>query len=152
VLQKGTSHNNAIWTNQDLSLLRIYNKAIDNAGAPQYLADKLLTLLWDEIQQNKFQTAHPFVTRCDPFMALMHHKFFPTTGWKEIDFIHCLCAWKLMFVTEDSWQELVDYLQSVHKPRAMQVEAFVQRLKTMACYITDLPFAGAHQPPTLNNT
>jgi hypothetical protein len=45
VLQKGTSHNNAIWTNQDLYLLRIYNKAINNAGAPQYLADKLLTLL-----------------------------------------------------------------------------------------------------------
>jgi hypothetical protein len=32
----------------------------------------------------------------------------------------------------------------------MQVEVVVQRLKTMARYVTDLPFAGA-QPPTLNN-
>jgi hypothetical protein len=72
-------------------------------------------------------------------------------GKTEIDFANCLREWKLTFVTEDSRQELVDYLQTVHKPRAMQVEVFVQRIKTMARYVTELPFAGA-QPPMLNNT
>jgi hypothetical protein len=39
----------------------------------------------------------------------------------------------------------------VNKPRSLQVEVFVQRLKTMARYVVDLPSAGP-QPPTLNNT
>jgi hypothetical protein len=69
----------------------------------------------------------------------------------ENDFLHCIRLWKLTFVTEDSRQELVDYLQIVQKPRAMQVESFVQRLKTISRYVNDLPFAGA-QPPVLNNT
>jgi hypothetical protein len=72
-------------------------------------------------------------------------------GKTEADFNQCLSEWKLTFVTEDSRQELVDYLQTVSKPRALQVEVFVQRLKTMARYVADLPFAGV-QPPTLNNT
>jgi hypothetical protein len=33
----------------------------------------------------------------------------------------------------------------------MQVEVFVQQLKTIAQYVTDLPSAGT-QPPILNNT
>jgi hypothetical protein len=69
----------------------------------------------------------------------------------ENDFLFCIRAWKLTFVTEDSRQDLVDYLQSTQKPRAMQVETFVQRLKTIARYVNDLPFAGA-QPPVINNT
>ena len=40
-LQNGIAPTNAIWSNQDLSLLRIY-KACDDAGAPRYLPDKLL--------------------------------------------------------------------------------------------------------------
>jgi hypothetical protein len=53
-------------------------------------------------------------------------------GKKEVDFNQCLTDWKLTFVTENLRQELVDYLQSVTKPRSLQVEVFVQRLKTMA--------------------
>jgi hypothetical protein len=69
----------------------------------------------------------------------------------ENDFLHCIRTWKLTFVTEDSRQELVDYLQLAQKPRAMQVESFVQQLKTITRYVTNLPFTGA-QPPVLNNT
>jgi hypothetical protein len=72
-------------------------------------------------------------------------------GKTEADFEQCLNDWKLTFLTEESRQELVDFLQLVNKPRSMQVEVFVQRLKTMARYVTDLTFAGA-QPPMLNNT
>jgi hypothetical protein len=68
-------------------------------------------------------------------------------GKTEVDFNQCLNDWKLTFVTEDSRQELVDYVQCVNKPRSLQVEVFVQQLKTMV----DLPSAGP-QPPTLNNT
>jgi hypothetical protein len=42
-LQNGIAPTNAIWSSQDLSLLRIY-KACDDAGAPRYLPDKLMTL------------------------------------------------------------------------------------------------------------
>jgi hypothetical protein len=45
----------------------------------------------------------------------------------ENNFLLCICAWKLTFVTKDACQELVDYLQSAQKPRAMQVESSVQR-------------------------
>ena len=72
-------------------------------------------------------------------------------GKTAADFEQCLNDWKRTFVTEESRQEFVDFLQSVNKPRSMQVEVFVQRLKTMARYVTDLPFVGA-QPPMLNNT
>ncbi len=77
-LQNGIAPTNAIWSNQDLSLLRIYKKACDDAGAPRYLPDKLLSLLQDEIWQNAFDPTHPSITQRDPFMARMHHKF-PTT-------------------------------------------------------------------------
>jgi hypothetical protein len=76
-LQNGIAPTNAIWSNQDLSLLRIY-KACDDAGAPRYLPDKLLSLLSDEIGQNAFDPTHPSITQRDTFMARMHHKF-PTT-------------------------------------------------------------------------
>jgi hypothetical protein len=56
----------------------------DDAGAPWYLADKLLTLLQDEMQQNEFQITHPSIARRDPFMAWMHHKF-STTPSTRID-------------------------------------------------------------------
>ena len=76
-LQNGIATNNAIWSNQDLSLLRMY-KACDDAGAPRYLPDQLFSLLGDEMKQNGFNPTHPSITQRDPFMARMHKKF-PTT-------------------------------------------------------------------------
>jgi hypothetical protein len=84
-LQNGIAPTNTIWSNQDLSLLRIY-KACDDAGAPRYLPDKLLTLLRGEIQQNAFNPTHPSITRRDPFMDRMHRKF-PTTPPTRFDVI-----------------------------------------------------------------
>jgi hypothetical protein len=80
-----------------------------------------------------------------------YNRFDGVNGKIEIDFVLCLCAWKLTFDTKDLQQEVNNYLLSVHKPRAMQLKFFVQRLKTISRYVTDLPFLGA-QPPTLNNT
>ena len=76
-LENGTVPTNLIWSSQDLSLLRIY-KTCDDAGAPRYLADKLLSLIRSEIHQNGFDPTHHSITRRDPFMAGMHQKF-PST-------------------------------------------------------------------------
>jgi hypothetical protein len=46
---------------------------------------------------------------------------------------------------------MVDYLKTLMKPRNMTMEAFVNRIKVMVRYITDIPFPGA-DPPTVNTT
>jgi hypothetical protein len=43
----------------------------------------------------------------------------------------CIRAWKLTFVTDNSQQNLIDYLQSARKYRAMTVEVFVQCLNKL---------------------
>jgi hypothetical protein len=46
---------------------------------------------------------------------------------------------------------MVDYLEVLNKPRNMTVEAFMNRIKVMSRYITDIPFPGA-DPPVVSNT
>jgi hypothetical protein len=70
-------------------------------------------------------------------------------GRTPAQFEICLRAWKLTFVTEDSRQTLVDYCESVRKPRMMTVEFFVQRLKTIARYVEALPHIDLVNAPIL---
>ncbi len=46
---------------------------------------------------------------------------------------------------------MVEYLETISKPRNMTVEAFVNRVKVMVRYINDIPFTGQN-PPTINQT
>jgi hypothetical protein len=47
---------------------------------------------------------------------------------------------------------MVDYLlETISKPHNMMVEAFVNRVKVMVCYIEDIPFPGP-DPPTISPT
>ncbi len=46
---------------------------------------------------------------------------------------------------------MVDNLEGLMKPRNMTVEAFVNRVKVMTRYITDIPFPGA-DPPIVSAT
>jgi hypothetical protein len=64
--------------------------------------------------------------------AVTDNGFANTNGKTDGNYHQCIRTWKLTFVTKDSRQTLVDFLQTVHKPRALPVETFVQRLKTLA--------------------
>jgi uncharacterized membrane protein YgcG len=48
-------------------------------------------------------------------------------------------------------QTLVDYLETLSKPCQMTVEAFVNQLKVMVWYVTDIPFPGP-DPPIVQQT
>jgi hypothetical protein len=67
-------------------------------------------------------------------------------GCTPANFAVCIRAWELNFVTKDSRQALIDYLQSARKHRAMTVEVFIQCLKTLARYIEALPHVDPNPP------
>jgi hypothetical protein len=71
-------------------------------------------------------------------------------GCTPAQFEICIRAWKLTFVNEESRQTLIDYCEQVKKPRAMSVETFVQRLKTIARYVEALPHNDPVHAPVLS--
>jgi hypothetical protein len=79
-----------------------------------------------------------------------NHGFTNILGSTPDQFKICICAWKRTFVTEDLRQMLVDYCESMKKPRAMTVEVFVQHLKTIARYVKALPHVDPVNAPTLS--
>ena len=66
-------------------------------------------------------------------------------------FFTAIQQWKEELIMPSACQTMVDYLETITKPRRMTVEIFVKRVKVMARYITEIPFPAA-EPPTINNT
>jgi hypothetical protein len=66
-------------------------------------------------------------------------------------FFAAIKAWKAEMIMPSARQNMVDYLKVLNKPRNMTVEAFVNRIKVMTWYITDIPFPGA-DPPIISAT
>jgi hypothetical protein len=66
-------------------------------------------------------------------------------------FFAAIEAWKAEMIMPSARQNMVDYLKVLNKPRNMTVEAFVNRIKVMTWYITNIPFPGA-DPPIISAT
>jgi hypothetical protein len=66
-------------------------------------------------------------------------------------FFAAIEAWKAEMIMPSARQNMVDYLEVLNKRRNMTVEAFVNRIKVMTPYITDIPFPGA-DPPIVSAT
>jgi hypothetical protein len=66
-------------------------------------------------------------------------------------FLVTLDHWKSEMILPTARQTLVDYLETLTKPRQMTVEAFVNRLKVMVRYVDDIPFPGP-DPPQVQQT
>ena len=72
-------------------------------------------------------------------------------NYTQANFRTTITRWKSEMILPTSRQALVDYLESLSKPRSMSVESFVNRLKVMIRYIADIPFPGP-EPPLINQT
>jgi hypothetical protein len=59
--------------------------------------------------------------------------------------------WKQEMILPSAQQTMVDYLETLTKPRNMTVKAFTNRVKVMVRYINDTPFPGP-DPPTISQT
>jgi hypothetical protein len=66
-------------------------------------------------------------------------------------FLLALDQWKSNMMLPTACQTLVHYLETLIKPCKMTVEAFVNRLKVMVCYVNDIPFPGP-DPPVVQQT
>jgi hypothetical protein len=55
-------------------------------------------------------------------------------------------AWKNELILPSACQTMVDYLETLNKPHNMTVEAFVNCVKVMVRYITNIPFPGPDLP------
>ena len=62
------------FTNQDRAMMRLYNLG-DQAGAPRFLVDQILSQVKHEMNRNQFDPRHASITKRDAFMARMHRKF-----------------------------------------------------------------------------
>jgi hypothetical protein len=69
----------------------------------------------------------------------------------DATFQQAIELWKNEMILPTAHQNLVDYLETLTKPHQMTVEAFVNRLKVMVWYVTDMPFPGP-DPPTVSQT
>jgi hypothetical protein len=68
-----------------------------------------------------------------------------------VTFNTALDTLKAEMILPTARQTLVDYLETLTKPRQMTVEAFVNRLKVMIRYVANIPFLGV-DPPTISQT
>jgi hypothetical protein len=66
----------------------------------------------------------------------------------DVTFCQAIELWKYKMILPTAHQNLVDYLENLTKPCQMTVEAFVNRLKVMLWYVTNMPFPG---PDPLTN-
>jgi hypothetical protein len=66
-------------------------------------------------------------------------------------FYAAIKAWKNELILPSACQTMVDYLETLNKPRNMTVETFVNRVKVMVQYITSIPFPGP-DPPLISQT
>jgi hypothetical protein len=64
-----------------------------------------------------------------------------------VTFDTALDDWKMMLIMPSARQNMVNYLETLMKPRNMSVENFVTRVKVMVRYVKDIPFPGVN-PPT----
>jgi hypothetical protein len=68
-----------------------------------------------------------------------------------VTFDTALDDWKRMLIMPSARQNMVDYLETLMRPRNMSVENFVTRVKVMVRYVGDIPFPGPN-PPTVDDT
>jgi hypothetical protein len=66
-------------------------------------------------------------------------------------FYTALDNWKRELIMPSAHQNMVDYLETLMKPRNMLVENFVTRVKVMVRYVEDIPFPGPN-PLTVDDT
>ena len=63
-------------------------------------------------------------------------------------FTEMIRRFKLVFTTHETKEIMLEYLQSVSKPKDMEVHAFVRRMQSINRYIADMP--DDNLPPSLN--
>jgi hypothetical protein len=70
----------------------------------------------------------------------------------QLSFNDYITRFKRVFMTNETKQNLIDYILQLNKPRSMEVRVFARRVRTLNCYAAELPDDNGASVPTLTES